>query len=190
MICLKLFLMPLFKHKYIKIRAWHLKPDIEMPSSNRCYSRKTISIIYSKCVSLALVIQHAMLMRHTVICDLPGSANFFPLYLINGTIFGKKLSNIKCVFWFPLQILSETFLIPRKIERDTIKTAYWYSHKVPLIPVRYECNFNFLYRISKNSPISNLMKVGPLGVELIHADRGADRQTDRHNEFYRSHPVV
>ena len=39
----------------------------------------------------------------------------FPHYLINGTIFGKNLLNIKCVFWFSLQILSEIFLIPRKL---------------------------------------------------------------------------
>jgi len=41
--------------------------------------------------------------------------NIFPHYLINGTIFGEKLLNIKCVFWFSLQIMSETFLILRKL---------------------------------------------------------------------------
>jgi len=38
--------------------------------------------------------------------------NIFRPYLINGTIFGKKkLLNVKCVFWFSLQCLSEIFLI-------------------------------------------------------------------------------
>jgi len=32
--------------------------------------------------------------------------NIFPHYLINGTIFEKKLLNTKCVFWFSLQLLS------------------------------------------------------------------------------------
>jgi hypothetical protein len=42
--------------------------------------------------------------------------HIFPHYLINGTILGKKLLNIKCVFWFSVQLLSETFLILRRIE--------------------------------------------------------------------------
>ena len=55
----------------------------------------------SEFVSTALVIHHAKRVRPTyyvVICDLPGSTIFFPHYLINGTIFGKKLLNTKCVF--------------------------------------------------------------------------------------------
>ena len=33
----------------------------------------------------------------------------------------KYLQNTKCVFWVPLQLLSETFLILRTIQRDMIK---------------------------------------------------------------------
>ena len=49
--------------------------------------------------------------------------NIFPHYLTNGTIFEKEKSllNIKCVFWFSLQLLSETFLILRSNERDAMK---------------------------------------------------------------------
>jgi hypothetical protein len=39
----------------------------------------------------------------------------FPHYLINGTIFGKQLLNMKCVFWFSLQLLPETFLIQEEL---------------------------------------------------------------------------
>jgi hypothetical protein len=46
--------------------------------------------------------------------------HIFPRYLVNGTIFEKKLPNIKKVFWFSLQLLSETFLILRRIQRDMI----------------------------------------------------------------------
>jgi hypothetical protein len=55
-----------------------------------------------------------------------------PHYLINGTIFEKTLLNTKCVFWFPLQCLSETFLILRIIERDTIKNYIGLHAKYPL----------------------------------------------------------
>jgi len=65
---------------------------------NHCCRGKAISIAYSKCVSVVLGIQHAMRMRHIDICGLPRSTIFFPHYLINGTFFGKKLLNTKCVF--------------------------------------------------------------------------------------------
>jgi hypothetical protein len=50
------------------------------------------------CVCVALIIQHAMHMRRTVICGLPGSTKFFPHYLIKEIIFEKKLLITKCVF--------------------------------------------------------------------------------------------
>jgi hypothetical protein len=59
--------------------------------------------------------------------------NIFPHYLINGTIFEKTLLNTKCAFWFSLQLLSETFLILRRNERDMIKNVYRSSCKVPII---------------------------------------------------------
>ena len=42
----------------------------------------------------------------------------FPHYLINGTIFEKQLLNIRCLFRFSLQTLSEIFLILRRNERN------------------------------------------------------------------------
>jgi len=46
-------------------------------SCNHCCSGKAIGITYFECVSVAIVIQHAMRMRHTVICGLPRSTIFF-----------------------------------------------------------------------------------------------------------------
>ena len=43
--------------------------------------------------------------------------HIFPHYLINDTIFGKRLLKIKCVFWFSLQSSSETFRILRRTWR-------------------------------------------------------------------------
>jgi hypothetical protein len=47
----------------------------------------------------------------------------FLRYLITVTIFGKKLLNIQCVFWLPVQILSEIFLIIRRIQRYIITSV-------------------------------------------------------------------
>jgi hypothetical protein len=47
------------------------------------------SITYVECVFMALVIQHALRMRHTVICGLPGYTVFFHT-IMNSTIFGKE----------------------------------------------------------------------------------------------------
>ena len=48
-------------------------------SSNRCYSGKAVSITYSECVFVDTGIQHAMRMRHIVMCGLLGSTTFFLL---------------------------------------------------------------------------------------------------------------
>jgi hypothetical protein len=47
-------------------------------------------------------------------------------------IFGKKLLIIKCVFWSCLQLLSETLLVLRRIQRDIIINVRKCSCKVPV----------------------------------------------------------
>ena len=103
--------------------------------------------------------------------------NIFRPYKALG--FGKKLLNIKCVFWWFTQILSDTFLILKICEQDIIINMHSSLCKLPFIPVRFYCNLNFLKRFSKNSQISNFMKIRPVGAELFHADRQTHRQTDR-----------
>jgi len=78
--------------------------------------------------------QCACAILSSVVC--PALQKFFPNYLINGTILEKKSLNIKCVFRIFLKLLSETFFILRRTERDMIKNIYRSSCKVPVIVVR------------------------------------------------------
>jgi len=57
-------------------------------------------VTYFECVPVALIMQLAVRMGHIILSSVacPALPHCFPLYLINGTIFGKKLLNTKCVF--------------------------------------------------------------------------------------------
>jgi len=55
----------------------YVQHNIEARSCNHCCSEKAVSITYSECVFVALLTQHAMRIRHTVICGLSRSTIFF-----------------------------------------------------------------------------------------------------------------
>ena len=81
-----------------------------------------MSITQPVCAFVPLEIQHVMRMRR--IMWLFPLYRIFPHYLTNGTIFGKTLLAIKCVFRVSLQILSEIFFIIIRTERYIIKSVY------------------------------------------------------------------
>ena len=55
------------------------------------------------------------------------------------------------------------------------KNIHCSSSKVPVILVRLKENLNYLERLSKNTQISNFIKIRPMGVQLFHAKERTDR---------------
>jgi len=136
--------------------------NTEARSCNHCCSGNAKTITYYECVFVALGIQpwnahepyfHLWPVRlYNIFCTLSHKGNDF---------LGENLLNTKRVFWFSLQLLSQKFFILRRIQRDAIT------------------NVNFLDRFSKKkyTPISNFMKIRPVGAELFHADWRKKRRT-------------
>jgi len=66
-----------FRVSYRDHYTMYVQRNNEEHSCDHCCNGKAISITHSKKVFVALGIQHAMRMRHTAICGLPGSTKFF-----------------------------------------------------------------------------------------------------------------
>jgi len=76
-----------------------VKRNIEARSCNHCGRGNAISITYSESVFVALVIQHVMRMRHSVICGLSGPKIF--LHIISQKVrFSGRKSHEMCVMIF------------------------------------------------------------------------------------------
>ena len=87
--------------------------------------------------------QHAMRIRHIVICGLSPVPNFSTLSYKQYD-FQRTPLNTNCVFWFPLQILSATSVVLRRTERDVTTNVYRsarYVHFVCLLV----CWFVYLF---------------------------------------------
>ena len=100
-------------------------------SCNHYCSGHAISITEYEGDLVALVIQHAMRMRHIVICGLSGST------ILSHTAYDfrreKKLLKMRCVFRFSLYFFCKIFLILRRSGRDIIiNVLYRSSCEVPI----------------------------------------------------------
>ena len=102
----------------------------------RCVHVTTVAVEkhYLHCMSVALVILYTMCMCCVTLSSVPCLA--LPHYLINGTLSGEMLLNKRCVFWFSMQLLSNTFLILRRIWHDIINVLRS-SCEVPVLLVRF-----------------------------------------------------
>jgi len=84
--------------------AMNIFRNIEARLYNRCWSGKARSITYSECVCVCVCVFAALVISaHAPYCHLCPAPlyNIFPHYLINGTIFEKKVTEHKmCVLIF------------------------------------------------------------------------------------------
>jgi len=81
----------------------------------------------------------------------------------------KKSYWMQNVFWFSLRSLSEAFPILRRSQWDIIVNVHTASRAARGIPVRFYLNLYSLDKLSKNTQISNFIKIHPVGTELLHA---------------------
>jgi hypothetical protein len=113
-------------------RQCTFKPNIEARSHNDFCCGKAISITYSECVYVALIMQHAKRMRRIT---LQTAACLAVSYFSEGShnrhdLREEVIEHKMCVMIFS-KILPENFLIVRRIKRDVIINVQWSSCKVP-----------------------------------------------------------
>ena len=132
------------------------KQNIEALCVWKCSISYSLSLSQYVCVCVC-VIQHAKHMRHIMSSVSCPALPYFSTLFYKQHNFQGKLLKIKCVFWYSLSLLSETFLIWR-LQQDIVIKVHTSSCKVHIIFVRFKWNLNFIDRFSKSAQTSNLIK--------------------------------
>jgi hypothetical protein len=114
------------------------KRKVQARSRNHCCRGTGISITYSECVSVALVIQHAKRMRCIILSSVACVAvpYFFTLSHKQHDFRPKVIEHKMCVLIFS-RTLNKIFLILKILERDIIIHVHRPSCKVPVIRIRF-----------------------------------------------------
>ena len=139
-------------------------------------------------MTFQLVLQCLNQMRHRSQCHL--SATVYrnkrgqctcnvTLRRVHATIIAVEKQYVLCVcvcvcsLRYPARNAHAPYCHLWRTERDMIKNVYWCSCKVTVILVRFQLILIFRHRVSKNTHISNFMKIRPVGTEFY-----ADGRTD------------
>jgi hypothetical protein len=108
--------------KELKIEALCYKRNIDVHSRNHCFRGKAISISYSECVFVALVIQHAKRMRPIILSSVACVA--LPYFSTSSNkrhdFRGKSYWTQNVCFDFLCNFCLKYFFILRRIQRDII----------------------------------------------------------------------
>ena len=130
---------PYCSHQSLTRQAIHVERNTESCPRNHSCIGKAIRITYSEYVFAALGTLHVMRTGNTVVWDLSGCTICFHIISQTARFLKrkkkKKLLGIKCVFWFSVQLFSETYFIPRRSERQMTASLYCSSYEVPVIIV-------------------------------------------------------
>jgi hypothetical protein len=118
-------------------QAMYVWRNVEAHSRNHGCCGQAVRITYPECICS---LSYPACSAHAPYCCLwpVRLYHIFP-HLINGTVFGglEMLLNIKCVFWFRVQLASETFLILRRMKQDVIINVHRSSCKLPVTHVTF-----------------------------------------------------
>ena len=104
--------------------------------------------IFRECVFVTLGIQHAMRMRHIVICSFSRSTIFFHIISYKA----KKIIECKMFVLISLQILPETFSFSEQLNEVRLIMHIGLHVKCPLFLSDFNetCNFAIVYRKTHN----------------------------------------
>ena len=123
-----------------------------------------------------------MCMRHIVVCSLSGSTAFFHIVSHTAEFSGeKKILNIKCVFWFSLQLLPEIILILRRIEGDKIKKYVLVFMSIGRYSFPILMKLEISRQISEKYSSTNFQENVINGSWVVPCGQ-TGRQTDRHDQ--------
>ena len=134
------------------------------------------------CVFVACGIQHAMRMGRIVVCGLPALQYFSTLPHKWHFFREKKIIEREVSFSSFSTTLSKIFLILKEKLPRCDENAYWISCKLPFNLVRLKWNFYLLDKFSKNTEISNFMKIQCDPSCSMRTVGWMDGQTDRQRE--------
>ena len=101
--------------------------------------------------------------------------HIFPHYFTNGTFFSKKLLNIKHVFWFSLQLLSEKSVVLKRI-LSQIYIGLLVKYPLFLYDFNETCIWSTY--LKKKTHIPSFIKIRPVGAEFFHAGPRRDRHEE------------